>query len=117
MTSWLRVAPLAELTPGVVRAVPLSRDAAGRPREGLVLLGEDGEPRAYLNRCQHLPIPLDGGSRVFLDVLGTHLRCGTHGALYRVTDGVCVEGPCPGKVLPALALRVSDGWVEVADPE
>lgn len=115
-SEWIRVARASELRRGDVRAVMLPRDELGRPREALVLIAEDGEPRAYLNRCQHLPIPLDGGSRVFLDVAGTHLRCGTHGALYRVSDGLCVGGPCPGKVLVALELRVDDeGWIELAD--
>lgn len=115
MSAWVRVAPRAELAPGEVRAVALARDELGRPREALVLLAEDGEPRAYLNRCQHLPIPLDGGSRVFLDAAGRHLRCGTHGALYRVRDGLCIDGPCPGKVLIALPWRVVDGWIEIED--
>lgn len=114
MSAWVRVVREEELRPGEVRAVALSRDGLG-PREALVLLGEDGAPRAYLNRCQHLPIPLDGGSRVFLDAAGRHLRCGTHGALYRVEDGLCVGGPCPGRSLPALSLRVVEGWIELED--
>ncbi len=113
MSEWTRVARLNELRRGGVRTIPISRDEQGRPREVLLLLDEDDEPRAYLNRCQHLPIPLDGGSRDFLDVRGL-LKCGTHGALYRVSDGFCLEGPCSGRSLLSLPLRVdAEGFVEL----
>lgn len=110
---WVRAGRVDDLVPDEVRAVRLPADALGRPREALVLLTPTGELRAYLNRCEHLPIPLDGGSREFLDPSGTHLRCGTHGALYRLGDGLCVHGPCRGRSLARLPVRVEDGVIEV----
>jgi nitrite reductase/ring-hydroxylating ferredoxin subunit len=110
---WVRATRSDELTPGDVRVVRLPADSLGRPREALVLRDADGALRAFLNRCEHLPIPLDGGSRQFLDATGTLLRCGTHGALFRREDGYCVHGPCRGRSLVALTLRVEEGWVEV----
>lgn len=92
----------------------MTRDDRGRPREALVLLDEDGRVRAYLNRCEHLPIPLDAGSREFLSRDGAHLMCGTHGALFRRDDGFCVAGPCAGRSLCALPFRITDdGWIEI----
>jgi nitrite reductase/ring-hydroxylating ferredoxin subunit len=109
----IRVCPREDLADGV-QVVRLPDDELGRPREALVLLDGAGTLRAYLNRCEHLPIPLDGGSRDFLSADGRHLRCGTHGALYRREDGFCFEGPCAGKSLLALPVRVAeDGWVEL----
>lgn len=98
------------------RVIPLPPDVHGRPREALVVRGTDGELRCYLNRCQHLPVPLDGGSRDFFDASGEHLLCGTHGALYRVDDGYCFEGPCEGASLEPLAFRVRDDGSIVVDP-
>ncbi|MEZ4340144.1 MAG: metallophosphoesterase [Sandaracinaceae bacterium] len=110
-TGPLRVCPLAELH-AEPRPVVWGRLENGRPREVLLLRAEDGAPRAYLNVCQHLPVPLDGGAREFLNRAGTHLMCGTHGALYRLHDGYCVEGPCEGTTLESLPVRVDDeGWV------
>lgn len=86
----------------------MSADREGRPREALVLLDHDARVRVYLNRCEHLPIPLDGGSRRFLSDDGRHLFCGTHGARYRLEDGFCVEGPCAGRSLLALPFRIDD---------
>lgn len=105
----VRVCARNEIQRGEVRVVPLPRGEDKRPREALVLVGSDGEPRAYLNRCRHLPIPIDGGSRRFLTEDGEHLLCGTHGALYRPDDGVCVAGPCLHLALEALPILEENG--------
>ncbi len=88
-----------------VRVVALPPERGRIPREALVLRDRAGVVRAYLNRCQHLPIPLDGGSRRFWSADGQHLLCGTHGAHYRREDGQCVLGPCLGTNLLALELE------------
>lgn len=93
----------------VVKAVPLPRGSDNRPREALVLLGLDGEPRAYLNRCRHLPVPLDGGSKQYLTRGGEYLLCGTHGALFRRDDGVCTQGPCLKLALEAIPILEENG--------
>jgi nitrite reductase/ring-hydroxylating ferredoxin subunit len=99
----------AELEPARVRAVALPRADDGKPREALVLLGTDGEPRAYLNRCRHLPVPIDGGSKQYLTRNGEYLICGLHGALYRLDDGVCTAGPCLHLALESLLLVEENG--------
>ena len=86
-------------------------------RELVIVRGTDGAPRAYLNECQHIPIPLDSGTRRFLDVLRTHLVCLTHGATYRVDTGECVAGPCDGDVLTRFEVEVAEGNLWVFVPE
>jgi nitrite reductase/ring-hydroxylating ferredoxin subunit len=105
----VRVGALNEIRAGEVLVVALPRGEDRRPREALVLLGSDGEPRAYLNRCRHLPIPLDAGSREFLTHDGEHLLCGTHGALYQRDDGVCVAGPCLHLALDKITIVEENG--------
>lgn len=95
----------SELDERKVVACPLPKGTDRRPREALLLLGSDGEPRAYLNRCRHLPIPIDSGSRQYLTQDGQHLLCGTHGALYRRDDGMCVAGPCLNLALETLPIE------------
>ena len=109
---WL-VCPRAELVQGEVRPVDLPRGSDGRPREALVLLGSDGEPLAYLHRCRLLPVPIDGGTRQYLTHDGAYLLCGTHGALYRRDDGVCIAGPCLHLALEPLPLREEQGLLYV----
>ncbi|MDB4985076.1 MAG: Ferredoxin subunit of nitrite reductase and ring-hydroxylating dioxygenase [Myxococcaceae bacterium] len=109
----LPVCARAELTGDVVKAIALPKDAQGRPREALVLLGSDGLPRAYLNRCRHLPVPLDGGSKQYLTRGGEYLLCGTHGALFRRDDGMCIAGPCLNLPLESLTLVEHEGVLQI----
>jgi len=100
-----------------VLVVPLARAHPRIVREALVVRTAAGEPRAYLNECKHLPIPLDAGSRQFFDPGKTALMCGTHGALFRLEDGRCFAGPCRGDSLRALEITCApDGTLWVTDP-
>jgi nitrite reductase/ring-hydroxylating ferredoxin subunit len=105
------------LAPGEVRVVRLPRGPDGLPREALLLRDQVGVLRAYLNRCRHLPIPIDGGSRRFLTADGQHLLCGTHGARYRLEDGHCVQGPCMGLSLHALDVEVDGDALYLVVPD
>lgn len=112
----VRVCPKAELSHRkIVKAVALSNDEDGKPREALVLLGDDGQPKAYLNRCKHLPVPIDAGSREFLTEDSMYLLCSTHGALYHRDDGMCVMGPCEDEALESLPVVEEDGELYVRD--
>lgn len=85
-------------------------------RAAIILRDPLGRLRAYMNLCKHLPIPIDGGSGDLLDDERLHLICRTHGALYRMKDGLCIEGPCTGESLDPLTLRDGDdGMLEIWD--
>ena len=76
----------------------------------------DGEPRAYLNRCAHVPVELDWMEGRFFDDSGLYLICATHGAMYDAGTGACAGGPCRGRGLVALRACEAGGsvWVEMA---
>jgi nitrite reductase/ring-hydroxylating ferredoxin subunit len=114
----LRIAAgqLSSLQQDEVRVVALPPDRDGLPREAIVLRDEAGTPRAYLNRCCHLPIPLDAGSRRFLSADRARLQCATHGARYRRSDGYCTAGPCAGASLRALPLLAEADLLSVCLP-
>ena len=96
------LADLAAGTPRLVSLPPLP----GMPRREAIVLRDDDGVRAFANVCRHLPIPLDAGSRNVMAADGRHFLCRTHGALYRITDGKCVQGPCGGQSLTALPVEV-----------
>ncbi len=61
----------------------------------------DGQVRAYLNRCAHVPAELDWQPGEFLDGEQRWILCSIHGASYEPADGRCVGGPCGrGRLLP-----------------
>ena len=61
----------------------------------------DGQLKAYLNRCSHVPTEMDWQPGEFLDMDKRWILCSIHGAMYEPADGRCVGGPCGrGKLTP-----------------
>jgi nitrite reductase/ring-hydroxylating ferredoxin subunit len=95
---------LAELAEGTC----LEFESQGEP---CFLLRHDGSLAAYRNRCPHRGVTLNWQPGDFLSVAGDEIRCATHDARFRPTDGLCTAGPCVGKRLIALPVVVRDGVV------
>jgi nitrite reductase/ring-hydroxylating ferredoxin subunit len=60
----------------------------------------------YVNSCPHIGVPLDPVPDRFLDRKRENIVCSTHGARFRIEDGVCTTGPCIGEALEAVPARV-----------
>ena len=75
----------------------------GQPARAFVLR-HAGVPRAYVNRCVHVPTEMDWLPGEFLDAERRFIVCTLHGASYDPADGRCVGGPCRGGRLTALAV-------------
>lgn len=60
----------------------------------------------YRNSCPHLGVPLEWMPHQFLERDGHYIQCATHGALFRIRDGYCVSGPCPGESLTPLPFQI-----------
>ena len=82
----------------------------GRPQRAFVLR-IDGQPRAYLNRCLHVPVEMDWTPGEFLDSERRYILCSIHGAAYDPAHGQCVGGPCGRGRLTALDVREEAGQV------
>ena len=65
----------------------------------------------YVNQCPHTMGPLDWSPDQFLDYDKEYIQCANHGALFNILDGKCIYGPCPGKSLWPVNLRVDDNIV------
>ena len=76
----------------------------------------DGVVEGYVNDCPHTGGPLDWKPDQFLNASKTLILCATHGALFRIEDGACIAGPCPGARLTPVPIEVRDGFV-VVGPE
>ncbi len=82
---------------------------------GLFAVRRGSAVHVYVNACPHIGTPLDWVPDKFLSADGTLIVCATHGAMFRIEDGVCTRGPCRGDSLEAVAVRVEDGVVLVPD--
>ncbi len=75
----------------------------------------EGEIYVYLNQCPHVNSLIDHIQGQFFAPDGVHLRCGMHGAIFRIEDGVCIDGPCEGESLQRLPIEIRDGGVFLAE--
>lgn len=64
-----------------------------------------GKPRAYVNRCGHVPVELDWQPGEFFDSSGLYLICAVHGALFAPETGHCLSGRCAGRGLEPLQVE------------
>lgn len=87
---------------------------AGTGRLELVVVRLGDEIRAFVNACPHQGATLETLPDRFFDADGRLLVCSLHGASFRPLDGVCVAGPCKGKALAPVAVRIDDSWVCIA---
>ena len=108
------VARIEELAPGTVKKFWL---ICQKYRIDAFLVNDEGEFHAYVNRCRHMPTPLDFIRDQFLSEDGRYLMCYTHGALYEFGTGTCIAGPCKGETLYRLPVRVEAGEVLVGCPQ
>lgn len=89
----VEVEGLDALADGAALTFRFARD--GELQEGFVLRVGD-ERVAFRNRCPHWGTDLDMGTGEFWSPRLERIYCRTHGALFRVPDGLCDGGPCPG---------------------
>jgi nitrite reductase/ring-hydroxylating ferredoxin subunit len=106
-----RLIPLADL------ADPGARGFMFRQGEFLFMgfvVRHDGEVRGWVDRCPHAGLPLAFPPDRYLTREGDLLLCGSHGALFRPLDGLCIGGPCAGRSLTPWPVRVAGGEILTA---
>lgn len=97
-------------------AIPERQARAFRIGElSLFALRFNGELHVYRNSCPHLGIELNWAGDVFFDRDDSLLQCATHGALFLPHSGECIAGPCRGKHLQAVTIRI-DGDALYVEP-
>lgn len=81
---------------------------------GLFAVRRGGQVFVYVNTCPHIGTPLDFLPDRFLSADGARIVCATHGAEFRIEDGICVRGPCLGDGLEPVMIQVKDGIILVS---
>jgi nitrite reductase/ring-hydroxylating ferredoxin subunit len=80
------------------------------PLRGLVVR-RGAEVHAYVNRCPHAGHPLNLQPHEFLTMDRSLVLCRSHGALFEITTGLCVAGPCAGARLRRVPVEIVGGYV------
>lgn len=82
----------------------------------VVVVRKGDRVHGYLDSCPHYEgsTPMAWKSDAYLNGERTHIACHSHGALFDIETGECVLGPCLGKALTPVRLRVGEqGGVEM----
>ncbi|WP_315760206.1 Rieske (2Fe-2S) protein [Sphingomonas sp. Y38-1Y] len=85
---------------------------AGRFHGFVVRRGHD--VIGYVDRCPHMGVPLAQSLDDYLSPDGSRIVCAWHGAVFRIEDGECLGGPCPGTRLTSWPVTVQDGKIVTA---
>lgn len=75
------------------------------------LVRQGGAVRGYIDRCPHAGTPLALSPDRYLTREGDLILCTSHGALFRLEDGLCVGGPCAGRSLWPWNVRLEAGEI------
>ena len=105
------VCALAELDDPGSRAFTIGR--GDWPLRGLVVR-RGAEVHAFVNHCPHEGHPLNQRPHDFLTPDRRLVLCHSHGALFEMTTGLCVAGPCAGRSLRRVPVEIAGGYVLLA---
>lgn len=91
--------PIGDLASFETRLFPFERD--GWELSGMVV-NVEGRFHVYVNRCPHVPYPLDLGDGQVTDPSRSVFFCQNHGARFDLSTGACFAGPPRGRWLERL---------------
>jgi len=74
----------------------------------IFIIRKDDKIFAYYNSCPHAKASLEWNDDEFLDETKEHIICAMHGATFSIDLGECLGGPCKGKGLETVDVRVVD---------
>lgn len=83
------------------------------PNRNIFLIREYENVYGYENQCPHNRGPLDFLPDQFLDSDKEHIQCASHGALFEISSGLCIYGPCSGQSLTPIQVNIEGDWVTV----
>lgn len=79
----------------------------------LFLVRKNNEFFGYINNCPHAGWPLNLLPDKFLSLDKEYIQCSNHMALFEISSGVCVDGPCVGAGLQKLDLEIINGCIHL----
>lgn len=108
----MELCKLADLADGTARGFSVPGLA-----QKVVLVRKGGEIFGYLDACPHYErgTPMAWKKDAYLDGEGEYIACHSHGALFEIETGECVLGPCLGRALTRVPVRLNeDGGIDAA---
>ncbi len=107
----LNLGPLAAIPDGCAR--PFRLEVGNGQFRGFAVR-EGNAVYGYVDRCPHNGMPLAGDYDDYLTPQRDLINCNWHGALFRISSGACIGGPCAGDSLTPWPLSVIGGVIVTA---
>ncbi|MFK8016773.1 MAG: Rieske (2Fe-2S) protein [Gammaproteobacteria bacterium] len=108
--NWHRVVARSDIPDPGAHGFQIQTDAM--PVFGFIV-HRQGQVYGYENVCPHAGRMLNHGPHRFLTPDNSLIVCAAHGAVFDIGSGECAAGPCMGESLRPMALRETDGMIEV----
>ena len=77
-----------------------------RKTQSIFVVHKNGEFFAYYNSCPHTGASLEWQEDQFLNLDNELIQCAIHDALFMISSGECIAGPCNGDSLRSLPLKI-----------
>ncbi|AYF00209.1 (2Fe-2S)-binding protein [Paracoccus yeei] len=106
---------LDDIPDGEARGFLPAPDALRR----IIIFRRGGHCRAFLDACPHFRsgTPMSWRADAYMNSDRTHLVCFAHGALFDPWTGDCTDGPCLGRRLTMVPIRIlHSGQICLQDP-
>lgn len=84
------------------------------PNRNIFIIRENENIYGYENQCPHNRGPLDWMPNHFLNIDNEYIQCSGHGALFEISSGRCIYGPCAGQSLKSISINIENDWL-IAD--
>ena len=92
-------------------------DPLGEGRDTMFIVRQGTRLHGWRNLCPHYENARMAWKKdEFLNADRSRIVCGAHGALFEIDSGECVLGPCLGRSLTPVELRVVEGEIFVVGP-
>lgn len=76
-------------------------------QDALFLIKFEGKLYGWKNACPHIDgAPMAWKKDTYMNFDKTYLSCFAHGALFELDTGLCIQGPCLGKKLERVEVRL-----------
>lgn len=82
----------------------------------LFVVKHNGELHGWRNACPHVDgAPMAWRKDAYMDGKKQFVACHAHGALFEPDTGLCIQGPCLGKKLEKIQVRINQaGEAEIS---
>lgn len=83
-------------------------DPDGEGRTSIFVVRTAGVLRAWRDACPHQGAAMALRKDHYLNAAATRIVCHAHGAEFLPESGLCVQGPCLGRRLTAVAVAINE---------